>query len=538
MIDKVIFKKFREAENLELRIGKNLTVIAGQNGTMKSTLLACLAQPFGIERGKENDIFDSRNLEKCKIISDAFKTKISDIFKLSDKYDIPGEHEFEIYFTEELPKELVYENPIRVKSFKVSDRVPPIRFVTGKDRSSGRGNISIPVVYLGLSRIYPLGESEVYEKTIELEDNEKKFLYENYKKILLTYNENYEDINQISKNKKLNTIGISTDKYDWKAISAGQDNVGKIISTILEFKRLKETFKKNYYGGMILIDELETTLYPKAQKELLKFLNKECQKLKLKIIFTTHSIEVIKECIENEAISRNVEVNFLDKTRGRLVNKDIVSFDDIVKNLLVLPKIEIEKNYPKINIYTEDNEGEWLLKKLLTRELKQYIEIKPLGLGHSEIAKVSLRIDEMKEGIVVYDRDVKDAYNKANDKAELKKNMNKIDNYLYFPGERSLEEDFLKILQEIKEDDNIFWDKCLNDNKQVALHSLQSYDLNDRNSRKDWFKNERKRYGRDGKEIYSIWSKRYEKEIEKFCEEFKNKLVKKYLNKYGIKILN
>lgn len=537
MIDKVVFKKFREAENLELRIGKNLTIIAGQNGTMKSTLLACLAQPFGIERGKDNETFDTEKLESCKIINKTFKTKINDIFKLSEKYDIAGSHEFEIYFTNELPENLIYENPIQVKSYKAEDRTPPIRFVTGKDRSSGKGNIPIPTIYLGLSRIYPLGESDVTQNKIELSDEEKNFLYENYKKILLIYNEKYEEINQISKNKKINTIGISTDKYDWKAISAGQDNIGKIISTILEFKRLKEKFQKNYYGGLILIDELETSLYPKAQIELVKFLNKECQKLKLKIIFTTHSIEVIKECIENENISKNIQINFLDKTRGKLINKNIITYEDIVKNLLVLPKREIIENYPKINVYTEDSEGEWLLKKILSPKLKKYIIIKPLCLGHSEISKISLRIDEIKEGIVIYDRDVRDTYNNSKKNSELKRNMNKVKNYLYFPGKKSLEEDFLEILQEMPENNNEFWDRCINDNKQIALKSLEKYNLAERNSRKEWFNNERKNYGKDGKEIYTFWIKNYEEDIKNFSKDFKSKLVESYLKKYGINIL-
>lgn len=536
MIDKVIFKKFREAENLELRIGKNLTVIAGQNGTMKSTLLACLAQPFGIERGKENDIFADEKLENCKIITRTFKAKISDIFKLSEKYDIAGNHEFEVYFTDELPQNLIYENPLRVKAFKV-DRNPPIRFVTGKDRSSGKGNIPIPVVYMGLGRIYPLGESEVFQEEIELTVREKEFLYENYKNILLSYNEKYEEVNQISKNKRINTIGISTDKYDWKTISAGQDNIGKIISTILEFKRMKDTFKENYYGGIILIDELETTLYPRAQKELLKFLNKECQKLKLKIIFTTHSIEVLKECIENEAIFRNIQINFLDKTRGKLINKNIITFKDIAKNLLVLPKESSNVSMPKINIYTEDEEGEWLLKKILDSKVKKYIEFKPLGLGHAEISNIAFKIDEIKEGIIVYDADVKSAYENVRKKgSRFKKNMEITDNYLILPGKKSIEEDLIKILKEIPEDKNEFWENCINDNKQVAISKLNEYNIDTRESRKEWFKTELKNYGRNGKELYNLWRLENRKEIEDFSIEFKEMIIKKYLNRYGINI--
>lgn len=530
MIEKVIFKKFREAENLELRIGKNLTIIAGQNGTMKSTLLACLAQPFGIERGKENS---KNDLEKCKIINNTFKTKINDIFKLSENYDPPGKHEYEIYFTK--TDDLIYENPLQVKSFRAKDRNPPIRFVTGKDRAAGKGNIPIPVVYLGLSRIYPLGESELSQKSTNLSKEEKEFIYKNYKEILLSYNEEYCDVSKISKNKNNNTIGISTLKYNWETISAGQDNVGKIISTILEFKRLKKILNKKYYGGIILIDELETTLYPKAQQKLVIFLNRQCQKLDLKIIFTTHSIEILKECIENESILKNVEINFLDKTRGKLINKNIISFDDIVKNLLVLPKKAPQK-IPKISIYTEDNEGEWILKQILKNNIKKYIIIKPLGLGHAEITNINRAIDEIKEGIITYDKDVEEIYKNSRVNSSLRRKMDSENNFLFLPGKKSIEEDFIEILKEIPETDNKFWDNCKNDNRQLAMNNLGEYDIDNRNSRKEWFKNELKNYGRNGKEILNKWQNYYEKDIDEFQKQFQDLLEKKYLKKYGIKL--
>lgn len=537
MFEKVVFNKFRDAENLEIKIGKNLTIIAGQNGTMKSTLLACIGQPFGIERGKENDLFNSEKLEECKIINTSFKTRISEIFKLSEKYDIPGSHEFEIFFTDVLPREILYENPLQVKSYAVTGRNPPIRFVTGKDRSTGKGNLPIPVIYLGLGRIYPLGESEAIESNVHLTDYEKKFLYENYQKILLNYGENYNEVNEVSKNKKLKTVGISTDKYDWKSISAGQDNIGKIISTILEFKRLKKEFGENYHGGLILIDELETTLYPKAQIELVKFLNKQCNDLSLKIICTTHSLEIIKECIENESVSRNAKINFLDKSRGKLINRNILDYNDIVKILLVLPKKILDKQTPKISVYTEDSEGMWLLKKILAKDISKYIEIIPLGLGHTEISKISLKISELKEGMIIYDKDVKEAYDKCKATSELKKNMNASKNYLILPGMRSIEEDFLKILQSIKEENNEFWDQCNNDNKQLAEHTLEIYNLTDRNSRKKWFLDEKKNYGKDGKAIFDIWIVNNKEEIEEFNNKFKEMLKLVYLQKFGINIL-
>jgi len=46
---------------------------------------------------------------------------------------------------------------------------------------------------------------------------------------------------------------------------------------------LKEKFKDDYFGGILLIDELEATLYPGAQKKLIEFLNKYSAKYNIKI---------------------------------------------------------------------------------------------------------------------------------------------------------------------------------------------------------------------------------------------------------------
>lgn len=533
MIEKVVFVKFRCAENLELKIGRNLTLIAGQNGTMKSTFLACLAQPFGIERGKENDLFSQEKLEKCKIVNDTFKTRINDIFKLSENFDIPGEHEFDVYFSEDSPKKIVYENPLKVKSYARSDTPEKkIRFVAGKTRTSGKGNLPIPVVYLGLSRLYPLGESDLEKKSIELTDDEKEFLCDNYKKILLNYDEDYKEINQISKNKKNKTTGISTDKYDWQSISAGQDNVGKIISTILEFKRLKTTFKDNYHGGILLIDEVESTLYPRAQEKLIDFLNKQASRLNLQVICTTHSLEIIKECLEKEIYRKHTIINFLDKTQGSLLCKNILTFDDIFRNLLVRPNEKHIQEQPKINIFTEDLEGEWLLKKIIDKKFNNYVNIISLGLGCSEIAKINTKL--LKNGIITYDADVQKTYVNSKETSNFKKDMKKAENYLFLPGNKSIEEDFIDILNNICDNETSFWEKCKNNTHQIAMDSLEKYDLTQRNERKNWFNVEKKQYGKDGIYLLNKWKKQYEEQIKQFNCKLEEKLKQCYKDMYGI----
>ena len=53
-IDKISIEQFRRFENVEFEISKNITLIAGQNGISKSTLLGMLCQPFsfGVHQGR------------------------------------------------------------------------------------------------------------------------------------------------------------------------------------------------------------------------------------------------------------------------------------------------------------------------------------------------------------------------------------------------------------------------------------------------------------------------------------------------------
>ena len=269
---------------------------------------------------------------------------------------------------------------------------------------------------MGLSRLYPIGEvDDLKENNLELSDQEIVFFKKYYSEILLSFgSEEYKnEIKLIDKNK----------------ISTG--GIGKIILTILEFKRLKEKFKDNYFGGILLIDELEATLYPGAQKKLIEFLNKYSAKYNIKIIFTTHSLEIIKELLNNKVYSIDSKVNFLDKTRGSLINRIHIGYDEIKNNILV--KIREENNNQKeikIDVFFEDEEGEYLFKNIVSKKLKEYCKVYPLKIGITNIAAISNKISQLKNGIIIYDAD----YNRksTNYKNDFKKMLKIIEIHCFF----------------------------------------------------------------------------------------------------------
>jgi len=151
------------------------------------------------------------------------------------------------------------------------------------------------VIYLGLKRLIPL--STETEKRIEKLDlnftKGETNLFNNLAKEILLVTDDKIDAEAIkSPNKKV--LAMKTENYNHLGNSAGQDNIGQIISSLISFKRLKEELKSDYKGGILLIDEIDSTLYAATQIKLIQVLNRYAESLKLQVVFTTHSVEILE----------------------------------------------------------------------------------------------------------------------------------------------------------------------------------------------------------------------------------------------------
>ena len=131
-------------------------------------------------------------------------------------------------------------------------------------------------------------------------------------------------------------MGVSTPLYDWNQNSMGQDNLAKILLALFSFKRLKDKYS-SYQGGILAIDELDATMYPASQVELLKVLRKYASDLKLQIIFTTHSISLLKAVDElnqkastRPETSNHVRLIYLKRSDDNILIKRNVDFNGIV----------------------------------------------------------------------------------------------------------------------------------------------------------------------------------------------------------------
>lgn len=275
-ITSVDIKRFRGFKEQSVVLGSQLTAIAGQNGTQKSTLLGIITQTFTISK-------DNPMIVEKPLCGGNYKSAFADKFRLSPDFDKPKEHEWTLHFDD--------REDFTVESIERDNG--KIRFWKKGSKQKDDGYIQYPVIFLSMKRLIPIAESNVQEeKSLSLTQEEIDWIKEKHDYILITET-NIHSTPILSSSEKV-SIGVNTDLYDWNQNSMGQDNLGKILLALLSFKRLKSAYPDLYQGGILAIDELDATMYPASQIKLLKILRKEASNLDLQIMFTTHSLSLLE----------------------------------------------------------------------------------------------------------------------------------------------------------------------------------------------------------------------------------------------------
>lgn len=318
-VEKLIIHKFRHLRDLELIFGERITAIAGQNCTGKSSILGLVGHVF---------TFDSsyKALDKRQ-----FTTQYSEIFRFSyPEYDKAKNHDYVV--------ELDNDDSIQVISAPriEGDKEGPLRLFVGK-KEKGEGKRELPVIYLGLKRLFPLAQEKNIDQSILSDLTEEEIReYEKLHNEILILRETITPQYIRVRNKAF--YGARTDIYDSIGNSAGQDNLGQILTAMLSFGRLKRELGDKYPGGILLVDEIDAAIYPAVQVKLIENLFRISQDLDLQIIFTTHSVEVLQTLMQPK-YSHHGKVIYLDNSTGRVINvQDNVTITQIINSLRVLPR--------------------------------------------------------------------------------------------------------------------------------------------------------------------------------------------------------
>ncbi len=482
-------EKFRNLENVDFKIGKKLTIIAGRNGTGKSALLGLIGH-----------IFDYKGKSKT-LSGQKFATEFNKIFRFSLSHEKNSEYYFQVLIKDG-DKEIIRD--AYFNGYNETEK--RFRIYVGK-KEKAQGKIDLPVVYLGLERLFPIAQEK--DRDIDIKNspdlnNADKDWYRKYYNMIFASEEpvNIEDCKTSHKR----FYSPSCELHDSFSNSAGEDNLGQILTSILSFNKIKEELKEDYKGGILLVDELDATMFPGAQIKLLDSFLKFAKQYELQIIFTTHSRDIIELIMDDKfSKSDDVEFVFLEK-RGTKINA-YQTKDDIEKVLSSLRyEIFLGIDPKKIELYTEDEEARIFLKGIMKLNLRKFVDIKDVNLGAGNyIDLIRNKVPSFLLNIVILDGDQKKSKNK---------------NVLLLPGGKRPENLFYDLLKSLSPE-NDFWESYKGYSKEYFLAHPPD-NLDDRTDMKKWFNLHKKHWGRGCNKVINIWKRNNQKQIDEFNKKIEN----------------
>jgi len=530
IIRSIEIEKFRAFENAPFDLGKRVTAISGRNATQKTTVLGMLGQPFTISKG--HPMFGCKTIDGYN-----FRSQFKEKFKISPEHDIIGEHKWKL----QLHTGVYSRNYYAVESIARNQREnePTLRFWNAESRASGAGYIQLPVYFLSLSRLFPIGESgKTQAIPPALTQEELEYCIINYRTILSIQNISGEATVGLEKGSSSKTFsGISDGAHDIFTNSAGEGNITRIILAVLSFKRLKEQYNRAYKGGILLIDELDATLYGFSQKKLVDYLWKSAGDYKIQIVFTTHSPIILKQVNKYQRGERQerginlplyaydssivyLEPMYDEEGTRTIMPKNISTTSELNA---VLNDINLvgPRTGSKLNIYCEDARAvsfvHYVLSNALGINLDPYMAFVDINLGWPNYVQLYEKgVPEFRNNLIILDGDVPQK-REYRSKEQVIANAG---NFIFLPLviEKDIfislkSHDAFKKFQESYSNSATFtYDVCFNEwPLEVDRYGTEDY--------KHWFLQAKTVLG-DQNILFSFWCDEHRVEIETFVESF------------------
>jgi len=498
-IKRIEINTFRHLTNLNFTFGSILTVIAGGNGTGKTSLLGIIGHVF--KYGNSNQT----------LFNDRFETKYSSVFRFSDTHDIAGSYTYRLVFQDDSYKDSALR--ITTENGKVRHRID----VGGRVRGGGKS--SKPVIFLSLKRLLPLAQENERNIRLGLQTLTPELATE-YGQI---YNEIFsttETINPVhTKSNNKNSFSPTTETFDSHGISAGQDNIGHMILALLSFKKLSQD-DENYDGGLLLIDELDATLYPAAQKNLIKVILRIGREINLQTIFTTHSSDLLNFLSSKNASQFKHSTNFVSLSNSLGVVSAKEGFNELKILLADLNHEAVRTIQPKkVNFYFEDYEAFCFYKNIIEGiDFGCENSFKNLSISCGTYKSlIDKGFEEFFRSVVVLDGDFKSSFNQTNN------------NVVFLPGLLRPENIVMEFLQNLPENDS-FWDNSSRYTKRVFIDSINGVPDN-RETMKNWFNSQIEFWGIDGSNLFTRWKEINELEANEVIERSRE-IIKRIMDNF------
>lgn len=365
MVRKLSIKQYRKIKDIEFDFSKGINVISGTNGTCKTSILHIISNSFQAVNKKCDWIQDNNCLEIIKKVNNITNPKVESLTRGDKQYSDPAIGKkgslFNINYFDGNPLDFRRHNSPGNNRYSIKPAYP---------KGSKDSLPFCPVLYLGLSRLFPFGE---FQNDDAVEGIKKSLPQVYQQEIAQIYKElTGITISYISP-QKMGDIKVRADfssnqeGIDSNTISAGEDNLFILITALVSLKYYYNCIKSNKnVESILLIDELDATLHPALQIRLLKLFKSYAEDYKIQIIFTTHSLSLLEDAL----IKKHNVIYLIDNINSVIKMED----PDIYKIKMYLHSITKDDIYinKAIPVFTEDEEARVFLRSIFDYYNKIY----------------------------------------------------------------------------------------------------------------------------------------------------------------------
>ena len=245
-----------------------------------------------------------------------------------------------------------------------SVRKPTTRWLGHPDRPQRR------VEYIDLSRLQPVGTRVGYAriaKSRHAEASATDFVEDQVSRLSEIMGRRYDyakmALSDIDQNREIPVLSKSGRGYSGFHQGSGETTIAELIQSDLP----------RY--GLILIDEIESSLHPRAQRRLMRDLATKARIQECQIILTTHSPSVLEE------LPLSARTYILETENGREIANG-------VSPQFAMTKMDDEL-HPECELYVEDVRSGIFLSEILSKHAKELFircAIVPYGSANLGVA--------------------------------------------------------------------------------------------------------------------------------------------------------
>lgn len=357
MIEKIYVHKYRKLENIELVFKKDINLLSGANGTCKTSILHLVSNSFQAVNKTNIKVVQKKSIDIIKSINACLNPKIETLTKGDKVYNDPAlgykGNLYDVKYIDGRELNFRRHNSKSLNRYAVKPMYPK-----GRRESLP----ACPVIYLSLNRLVPFGE---YQNDEDIVVVAKKLPNEYQQRIAKYYKQftgidiTYGSAQKVGEIKTRAEFVTDKSGIDSNTISAGEDNLFIILTALVSLEFYFESINSDSdIESILLVDELDATLHPAYQLRLLELFRKCADEYKIQFIFTSHSMTLIEDALEN----KNNVLYLQDSIESVSMMEDV----DIYKIRMSLNQVLKRDLYfqKRIPVFTEDEEARCFLQCL------------------------------------------------------------------------------------------------------------------------------------------------------------------------------